>query len=184
MPSSSIKRLTFGGAVVWVTLSAAAAAQNTPATSNDLTPESAVEARRALMRSIDAAMQQIEATAPTSLDDLGVYNLQQQYGAVGGMLLSFPHLFPAGSDIPEPPVAEGGNPSISRPEVWTNFPALVTFAEQAAQIAYMASMTPAEGLADQAAALRSACSSCHEMFMEYRSGVVGPVELPANLPFL
>lgn len=164
-----------------IAVAAAALAQDGVATSNDLSPESAVEARRALMRSIDAVMQEIEAATPADLDDLGIYSLQQRYAAVGGMLLAFPHLFPAGSDLPEPTVEEGGNPSIATPAVWTDFPSLVLRAGEAADLALTAAMTPRDGLADQAVALRAACSGCHETFMEYRSsGFGGPIEIPLD----
>lgn len=148
---------------------AVALAQDAIANSGDLAPKSAIEARRALMRSVDAVMQEIELVVPADLDDQGIVDLQQRYVAVSGMLLAFPHLFPAGSDIAEPAVADGGNASIATPAVWTDFPTLVMRAQEAAEVAQTASMTPQEGLADAAVALRNACSSCHETFMEYRS---------------
>jgi len=158
-------------------------AQNAAATSNDLPPEGAIEARRGLMRSVNAILQEIRTVTPADLDEVGVYDLQQRYLAIGGMLRALPYLFPAGSDLPEPAIAAGGNPSIATPAVWTDFPTLVALAEAAADIAFAASIAPQEELAEQVRTLRSGCTACHSIFMEYRVADFGaPVEGPVPLP--
>jgi len=133
-------------------------------------PEETIAARRALMMGIDALMYEIEAAVPADLDELELYTLQQHYLAIGGMLLAFPNLFPADTNLPEPAVAEGGHATVALPFVWESFQAFHNLAHQAADVALGASMAAsAADLATTAADLRAVCDACHSQFMEYRA---------------
>jgi cytochrome c556 len=130
-------------------------------------PKDTIFARKILMGSIDMNMDEIETmTAPD-----GTLNLaegQEHADIVSIMLMSFPHMFPAGTNqwvagADRYPATD----TFASPDVWSNFADFYQRAQAASKIAFDASRAqrPDEFKA-LVVQLRAACNGCHATYMK------------------
>lgn len=130
-------------------------------------PKDTIFARKILMGSIDANMDEIE----TMLAPEGTLNLAEgQYHAdmISIMLMAFPHMFSAAtnqwtSGADRDPAFD----TFAAPEVWTQFADFYQKADTASKIAFAASRArDVAAFRASIAELRQACNACHTAYQK------------------
>ena len=129
-------------------------------------PSGVIFARKVLMDAIGNNMDQLEGIVEASKVELA--EGKDHADTISVMLMSFPHLFPPGTNLWKPNVErDPGRDTFAAPEVWTNYADFYKRADAASKIAYNASRSEdEEGLKKYAAELRKACDSCHAIYMK------------------
>lgn len=130
-------------------------------------PKDTIFARKILMGSIDMNMDEIETMlAPEG--SLNFPEAREHADNISIMLMSFPHLFPAGTNqwttnADRDPATD----TFAAPELWTNFADFYQRAAAASKLAFDASNAKGgdefRGLIAQ---LRTACNSCHAAYQK------------------
>ena len=84
------------------------------------------------------------------------------------MLMSFPHMFPAGTNQWKPGAdRDPATDTYASPEVWANFADFYQRASTASKLAQQASNTKRlDEFKSLIGQLRAACNSCHEKYMK------------------
>ena len=130
-------------------------------------PKDTIFARKILMGAIDMNMDAIETMlAPNG--KLDAAEAQEHADTISIMLMSFPHMFPAGTNQWKAGAdRDPATDTYASPEVWANFADFYRRASTASKLAQDASNTKRldefRGLIGQ---LRAACNSCHEKYMK------------------
>jgi cytochrome c556 len=124
-------------------------------------------ARKILMVSIDSNMNQIDwmlnSGKAVDLPDVG-----EHADTISIMLMAFPHLFPPATNQWQPDAKrDPGRDTYAAPALWTKFADFYRRAAAASQIAFKASRAKNEAdFRSHFAALRSACDSCHVVYVK------------------
>src|SRR5262245_7581055 len=133
---------------------------------NSIAPGDVILARKGLMEAIGNSMDALEAIVTASKVDLAEGS--DHADTISVMLLSFPHLFPPSTNQWKPNAQrDPGRDTFAAPEVWTNYADFYKRADAASKVAFDVSRSDdAEALKKYTAALRSACDSCHAIYMK------------------
>jgi hypothetical protein len=130
-------------------------------------PKDTIFARKILMGSIDMNMDEIETmTAPDGTLNLG--EGQEHADIVSIMLMSFPHMFPPGTNqwvanADRDPATD----TFASPDVWSNFADFYQRAQAASKIAFDASRAKRpDDFKALVVQLRAACNGCHATYMK------------------
>jgi cytochrome c556 len=124
-------------------------------------------ARKILMGAIDMNMDAVETMlAPNG--KLDATEAREHADTVSIMLMSFPHLFPAGTNQWKPGAdRDPATDTFAAPDVWSNFADFYQRASGASKVAQQASnakrLDEFRSLIEQ---LRAACNGCHEKYMK------------------
>jgi cytochrome c556 len=123
-------------------------------------------ARKTLMVVIADNMQEIEAMTAGGKIDLA--KARANANAISGMLLAFPHLFPASTNTWTPNAPrDPATDTFTDPGLWKTFPFFYKEAQAAAKYAFDASRADAEAeFKKQATNLRLTCDTCHATFQK------------------
>jgi cytochrome c556 len=130
-------------------------------------PKDTIFARKILMGAIDMNMDAIETMlAPNG--KLDATEAREHADTVSIMLMSFPHLFPTGTNQWKPGAdRDPATDTFASPDVWSNFADFYQRASSASKLAQQASnakrLDEFKGLIGQ---LRAACNGCHEKYMK------------------
>jgi cytochrome c556 len=130
-------------------------------------PKDTIFARKILMGAIDMNMDAIETMlAPNG--KLDATEAREHADTVSIMLMSFPHLFPAGTNQWTPGAdRDPATDTFASPDVWSNSADFYQRASGASKLAQQASnakrLDEFKGLIGQ---LRAACTGCHEKYMK------------------
>ncbi|MBN1239791.1 MAG: cytochrome c [Gammaproteobacteria bacterium] len=124
-------------------------------------PEEIIEARRVLMIEVERQMIPVDRFAAGEPADPEA--VRSAGAAMEAMLLAFPHLFPAKTNLYEPDVREPATRAL--PEIWQDFDAFLTLAEASeSAAAAMADADGDEALRTAGRSLRASCDACHARF--------------------
>jgi cytochrome c556 len=87
---------------------------------------------------------------------------------VSVLLMAFPHLFPVGTNQWQANAKrDPGRDTFASPDIWVNFSGFYRQAVAASQLAFDASRTKQEAdFRKTIAALRSACDTCHALYLK------------------
>jgi cytochrome c556 len=136
-----------------------------PAATDSSTADTAeiIEARRVLMLRVEDLMKPIDAlTVEQSAD---VPALRSAAASIEPMMLAFPHLFPAATNLYDATVRE--TPTSALPAIWDDTAAFRKFAEEAERAAAtLAKSDDAEEARTAGRTLRASCDGCHARFMK------------------
>jgi cytochrome c556 len=124
-------------------------------------------ARKILMGAIDMNMDAIETMlAPNG--KLDAAEAQEHADTISIMLMSFPHMFPAGTNQWQPGAdRDPATDTVASPEVWVNFADFYQRASTASKLAQDASNTKRlDEFRRLIGQLRAACNGCHEKYMK------------------
>lgn len=130
-------------------------------------PKDTIFARKILMGAIDMNMDAIETMlAPNG--KLDAAEAQEHADTISIMLMSFPHMFPAGTNQWKPGAdRDPATDTYASPEVWANFADFYQRASTASKLAQQASNTKRlDEFRSLIGQLRAACNSCHEKYMK------------------
>ena len=129
-------------------------------------PKEIIFARKVLMDSIGHNMDELEANAGSAKVDLT--EGRDHADIVSVMLMAFPHLFPANTNLWKAGVErDPGTDTYAAPEVWTNYADFYKRTKDASQLAYKASRADTDvEFKDFVGQLRVACDSCHGIYMK------------------
>src|SRR5262249_22719322 len=129
-------------------------------------PKETIFARKILMDSIGHNMDELEANAGSAKVDL--IEGRDHADIVSVMLMAFPHLFPANTNLWKAGVErDPGTDTYAAPEVWTNYADFYKRTKDASQLAYKASRADTDvEFKDFVGQLRVACDSCHGIYMK------------------
>ena len=130
-------------------------------------PKDTIFARKILMGAIDMKMEEIETMlAPNGKFDAAA--AQEHADTISIMLMSFPHMFPAGTNQWKPGAdRDPATDTYASPEVWANFADFYQRASTASKLAQQASNTKRlDEFRSLIGQLRAACNSCHEKYMK------------------
>ena len=129
-------------------------------------PNDVIFARKMLMDAIGTNMEELEGLVRASKIELD--DAKDRADTISVMLMSFPHLFPPGTNQWKPnAVRDRGRDTFAAPEVWSNYADFYKRADAASKIAYNASRSDdEEELKKYAAELRNACDSCHAIYVK------------------
>jgi cytochrome c556 len=130
-------------------------------------PKDTIFARKILMGAIDMNMDAVE-TMLASNGKLDATEAREHADTVSIMLMSFPHLFPAGTNQWKPGAdRDPATDTFASPAMWSNFADFYQRASSASKLAQQASnakrLDEFKGLIGQ---LRAACNGCHEKYMK------------------
>jgi cytochrome c556 len=130
------------------------------------TTEDVIFARKALKDAICDRMAEIERMIAFGRIDLD--NVHAQADAISVMLMAFPHLFPASSNLWKPDTDQDPvTATLASPELWTQFPDFYRQAVAASKTAL--ELSRADKIDDaksRARELRIACDACHALYLE------------------
>jgi cytochrome c556 len=139
-----------------------------PAQEQGVTPaKDTIFARKILMGSIDMNMDEIETMlAPEG--NLNFAEAREHADVISIMLMSFPHLFPAGTNQWVPNTdRDPATDTFAAPELWTNFADFYRRAAAASKLAFDASNAKGrDEFRALIAQLRVACNSCHAVYQK------------------
>jgi cytochrome c556 len=124
-------------------------------------------ARKILMGAIDMKMEEIETMlAPNGKFDAA--EAQEHADTISIMLMSFPHLFSAGTNQwKEGADRDPATDTFASPELWANFADFYQRASTASNLAQQASTTKRmDEFRKLIGQLRTACNGCHEKYMK------------------
>ena len=130
-------------------------------------PKDTIFARKILMGAIDMNMDEIETMlAPGGKVEAA--DAVEHADTISIMLMSFPHMFPAGTNQWKPNVErDPATDTAASPDVWQNFADFYQRAQAASKLAFDASRAmhgnEFRALIGQ---LRAACNSCHATYMK------------------
>jgi cytochrome c556 len=128
-------------------------------------PKDTIFARKILMNAVDANMDEIETMlAPGGKLDSA--EAREHSDAISTLLLAFPHLFPAATNLWKPNVErDPATDTYASPELWTHFADFYQRATDASKLAYQASRAQSGSEYRGAIAkLRTACNGCHAAY--------------------
>lgn len=130
-------------------------------------PADLVEARRALKSQVYAMQQEIEFGVEDGAEDQ-LANYSQDLLAIAATLEAFPYLFPQ-STSPDALAAAGSQADTdAAPAIWEDFPAFFDRAEEVAALAREAAAVETfEAVAEASSAVWTACTSCHDDYLNY-----------------
>jgi len=131
------------------------------------TPNDDIFARKILMDNIDSHMDAIDWML-TSGKAIDLTTATEHADTISVMLMAFPHLFPPLTNQWRPnAVRDPAHDTFATPDVWTNFSEFYRQAAAASSLAFTASRARHEGdFRKTMAALRTACDSCHAVFVK------------------
>lgn len=132
-------------------------------------PHDVVFARRILMSGIARNMDEILGMIDTP-GDFDLSEAREHAYEISTMLLSFPHLFPPGTDTWSKAFEneDAGRVSFAKSEVWLTFDDFYDRAQAASQTALDASLVKrADQFRRQTLDLRQKCDSCHITYRRY-----------------
>jgi cytochrome c556 len=130
-------------------------------------PKDTIFARKILMGAIDMSMDEIETMlAPNG--KLDAAEAREHADTISIMLMSFPHMFPAGTNQLKPGTdRDPATDTYASPDLWVNFADFYERASTASKFAQEASnakrLDEFRRLIGQ---LRAACNNCHEKYMK------------------
>jgi len=130
-------------------------------------PMDAIFARKTLMNAIDMNMEELETMlAPGGRVDAA--EAREHADTISIMLMAFPHLFPAGTNLWKPNVdRDPATDTYASPELWANFADFYRRATEASKLAGDASRAErGEQFRALIAQLRVACNSCHAAYQK------------------
>jgi cytochrome c556 len=163
LPRSAAFAVQFAlmAAMLAASLSAAGQEQNLPP------PKDTIFARKILMGAIDMNMDMVEGMlAPGGKFE--PVEAVEHADTISIMLMSFPHMFPAGTNQWQPNAdRDPATDTFASPDVWRNFSDFYQRAQAASKLAFDASRAKHgnefKGLIEQ---LRGVCNSCHAIYMK------------------
>jgi cytochrome c556 len=131
------------------------------------TPKDAIFARKIVMDTIGANMDELE-TMTHSSNEINLAEGHEHADTVSVMLMAFPHLFPPNTNQWKPNVErDPGRDTFASPEVWERFADFYQQAADASKHAYNASRAKDDASFKKSiAALRTACDSCHAVYLK------------------
>ena len=124
-------------------------------------------ARKILMDTIDDHMDEIDWML-TSGKPIDLPKTVEHADTISVMLLTFPHLFPPGTNQWQPGAKrDPARDTFAAPDLWVNYADFYRQAAAASRLAYTASRTKHEAeFRGTMAALRTACDSCHALYVK------------------
>jgi cytochrome c556 len=130
-------------------------------------PKDAIFARKIIMDTIGANMDEIE-TMTNSSNAINLTEGHEHADTVSVMLMAFPHLFPPSTNQWKPNAErDPGRDTFASPEVWTKFADFYQQAATASKLAYNASRAKQESdFRKSIVALRNVCDSCHAVYLK------------------
>jgi cytochrome c556 len=131
------------------------------------TPKDAIFARKIVMDTIGANMDELESMTHSS-QPINLAEAHEHADTVSVMLMAFPHLFPPSTNQWKPNTErDPGRDTYASPDVWLKFADFYQQAADASKHAYKASRAKGEGdFKESIAALRTACDSCHAVYLK------------------
>src|SRR5258706_7997028 len=123
--------------------------------------------RKILMGAIDMNMDAIETMlAPNG--KLDAAEAQEHADTISIMLMSFPHMFPAGTNQWKPGAdRDPATDTFASPEGWANFAGFYQRGSTASNLCQQASNTKRlDEVKSPIGQLRGSCNSCHEKYMK------------------
>jgi cytochrome c556 len=128
--------------------------------------EDVIFARKALKDAVCDRMASIERMIALGRIDLD--DVHAQADAISVMLLAFPHLFPAGSNLWKPDTDQDpATATLASPDLWVAFPDFYRQAAAAAKTAFELSRADKiDEAKTRARELRIACDACHALYLE------------------
>lgn len=125
-------------------------------------PLEVIAARRALMIAIEDHVRPIDTA--TVEDHVDPAELVAAADSIAAMLLAFPHLFPATTNLYE---SDAEIPvTLALPKVWEEFPAFYAMTAAASRTATsLAETTDAGQLREASRLVRASCDSCHARYL-------------------
>jgi cytochrome c556 len=130
-------------------------------------PKDTIFARKILMGSIDANMDEIETMIATG-SSFSLADGREHADLISIMLMAFPHMFPSSTNQWNPGAdRDPATDTYASPDVWTNFADFYRRATDASKIAFDASRAKrAVEFKAHVAQLREACNSCHAAYQK------------------
>jgi cytochrome c556 len=131
------------------------------------TPKDAIFARKIVMDTIGANMDELE-TMTNSSKEINLAEGHEHADTVSVMLMAFPHLFPPSTNQWKPNAErDPGRDTYASSAVWEKFADFYQQAADASKHAYNASRAKDDaGFKKSIAALRTACDSCHAVYLK------------------
>jgi cytochrome c556 len=131
------------------------------------TPKDAIFARKIVMDTIGANMDELESMTHSS-QPINLAEAHEHADTVSVMLMAFPHLFPPSTNQWKPNAErDPGRDTYASPDVWVKFADFYQQAADASKHAYKASRAKQESdFKESIAALRTACDSCHAVYLK------------------
>jgi cytochrome c556 len=155
-----------------------AAAGGAPAFSQDqgaAPPKDTIFARKILMDTIDHNMDALEEMVRSG-GAIDFAEANEHADLISVMLMAFPHLFPPSTNQWQPNAErDPGRDTFASPDLWTNFGDFYQQASAASRLAYKVSRaTDDETFKTTMASLRTACDSCHAVYLKIDQVWVDP----------
>ena len=140
------------------------------ALSQDAVPSAAKDeifARKVLMGAIDGHLLQIDLMLGSG-KPVDLHEAVEHADTISIMLMAFPHLFAPATNQWQPNVKrDPAHDTSASPALWTNYAEFYRQAAAASHLAFDASRARREAdFKTHIAALRSACNSCHAMYVK------------------
>jgi cytochrome c556 len=130
-------------------------------------PKDTIFARKILMGAIDMNMDDIETMLGPG-GKVEAADATEHADTISIMLMSFPHMFPAGTNQWRPNVErDPATDTAASPDVWRNFADFYQRAQTASKLAFDASRAKhGNEFRELIGQLRAACNSCHATYMK------------------
>ncbi|MGA7328409.1 MAG: cytochrome c [Rhodomicrobium sp.] len=124
-------------------------------------------ARKTLMNTINASMDEIEAMLAPGVK-IESAEAREHADLISVLLMAFPHLFPSATNQwKEGAARDAALDTYASPEIWLRFSDFYARANAASQIALEASRAPNRGeFQTRISELRAACNGCHAAYQK------------------
>lgn len=144
------------------------------------TPKDTIFARKILMDTIDRNMDALEEMVRSG-QAIDFADAHEHADTISVMLMAFPHLFPPSTNQWRPNVErDPGRDTYASPDLWTHFANFYQQAAAASKLAYAASRANDDAdFKRMMASLRTACDSCHALYLKVDQQWVDPFQ-PAH----
>jgi cytochrome c556 len=147
------------------------------------TPKDEIFARKILMDTVDHNMDALEEMVRSG-QPIDFSDASEHADTISVMLMAFPHLFPPSTNQWRPNVErDPGRDTYASPDLWTNFSDFYQQAAAASKLAYKISRATQEGpFKATMASLRTACDSCHAVYLKTAGEWKDPFAAPPFAP--
>jgi cytochrome c556 len=169
----------FAFGLALATTAAAALAQDLSAA----TPKDTIFARKILMDTIDHNMDALEEMVRSG-QPIDFADASEHADTISVMLQAFPHMFPPSTNQWRQDMQrDAARDTFASPDVWTNFSDFYRQATVASKLAYRISKaTQAGPFKATLASLRTACDSCHAVYLKSDGAWIDPFTVPPFVP--
>jgi len=143
------------------------------------TPKDTIFARKILMDTIDHNMDALEEMVRSG-QTIDFADSSEHADAISVMLMAFPHLFPPDTNQWRPNgERDPGRDTYASPDLWTRYSDFYQQAAAASKLAYKASRATQEAsFKASMASLRTACDSCHAIYLKTDQAWTDPFAPP------